>query len=164
MKTTIYKASLDKLSIGISFGGGALFLLIILLQAGPSGGESIAAPLISGVLFGGIYVVTYLYHPTAYEVSTDRLIIRRPVSRVIIERSDIQMVKLLQASEMGAVIRTFGVGGLFGYFGKFASNSIGKMTWYATRRDRYVWIKTKEGNNIIVTPDDPKGFCSEFNI
>ena len=164
MATKIFKAPLDKLSIGISIGIAALFLLIILLQTGPSGGGSIAAPLISSLLFGGIYLMAYLYHPTAYEVSTDRLIICRPLSHVAIERSVIQSVNLLQASDMGAVIRTFGVGGLFGYFGKFASASIGKMTWYATRRDRYVWIKTHDGINIIVTPDDPEGFCSEFNI
>lgn len=60
-------------------------------------------------------------------------------------------------------IRTFGVGGLFGYFGKFANAKLGNMTWYATRRDKTVLIKTAGNKKIILTPDDPNQFVADFN-
>ncbi len=158
-----FKASLDKLSIGISIGVGVLFVLIILLQVGASLQGNFIAAMVTGIFFSAIFLLSYLYHAREYTVSSSQLIINRPISNVVIERTAIQSVRIVSSSEMGAVIRTFGVGGLFGYFGKFASSSIGKMTWYATRRDHYVLIRLTSGENIIVTPDETQEFCSCFN-
>jgi hypothetical protein len=55
---------------------------------------------------------------------------------------------------MRGTIRTFGVGGLFGYFGKFHTPNIGHITFYATQRVNKVLIVTKQGKKIILTPDD----------
>lgn len=51
-------------------------------------------------------------------------------------------------------IRTFGNGGVFGYYGKFFNNSFGSMTWFATRRENFVMLILKDGRKIVVTPDD----------
>lgn len=51
-------------------------------------------------------------------------------------------------------IRTFGNGGLFGYFGKFYNAAFGKMTWYATRRNNYLVLSTSENGKIVLTPDN----------
>ena len=60
-------------------------------------------------------------------------------------------------NDMGLTIRTFGVGGLFGYFGKFFNSKIGRLTMYGTRRNNTVLIET-DNKKIILTPDDPIEF------
>jgi hypothetical protein len=55
------------------------------------------------------------------------------------------------------------MGGLFGYYGNFVNFSLGRMTWYATRRDKPVLVKTTDNRKIIVTPDDPDTFVNELS-
>ncbi len=59
-------------------------------------------------------------------------------------------------------IRTFGVGGLFGYYGEFVNWKLGNMTWYATRRDKTVLIETVDDKKLIVTPDEPEAFIKQL--
>ncbi|MBS4044542.1 MAG: hypothetical protein KGZ59_12085 [Chitinophagaceae bacterium] len=77
-------------------------------------------------------------------------------------KSEIISVGQLEKEKLKGTIRTFGVGGLFGYFGKFYNNKIGVMTLYATRRSNYVLIKTSANKKIILTPDNPEDFVKEF--
>lgn len=60
----------------------------------------------------------------------------------------------LSAREIGTMIRTFGNGGLFGYYGKFHSSKLGSMTLYATQSKNRILIKTIHGSQIMITPDD----------
>ena len=57
----------------------------------------------------------------------------------------------------------FGVGGVFGYQGTFTNPSLGRMTWYVTRKVNAVLIKTANGSKIIVTPNEPDNFVRELN-
>lgn len=67
---------------------------------------------------------------------------------------DIEQVRAVEEGEMNGLIRTFGVGGLFGYFGKYYANRIGNMTLYATQRKNRILIITKQHKKIVITPDD----------
>ena len=51
-------------------------------------------------------------------------------------------------------IRTFGVGGLFGYYGKFRNKTFGNMTWFATQQKNYLIFETTNNQKIVLTPDD----------
>ena len=64
---------------------------------------------------------------------------------------------------MYGVIRTFGVGGLFGYYGQFYNSKIGSMTWYATRQNNTVLVRTIDNKNIVLTPDEPEKFVANFD-
>jgi hypothetical protein len=68
---------------------------------------------------------------------------------------------MISKEQMGFAIRTFGVGGLFGYFGYFSSKNQGSMLWYATQREKFVMIHL-EGNKIVLTRRCHK-FCIRFN-
>lgn len=105
------------------------------------------------------FILCYLYHPTAYSVIGDSIIIHRPISPLVILRTDLLDIRIPTEAEMRWTIRTFGVGGLFGYFGKFTNTQLGGMTWYATQRDNYVLLVTKT-NRIILTPDSPEEFLA----
>lgn len=106
-----------------------------------------------------ILVGTYLFSVTGYTVEADRVIINRLLYNATIKRSDIAESRVLTDEEMKWSIRTFGVGGLFGYLGKFTNSNIGSMTWYATRRGNYILL-VAGGKKIVLTPDDPQAFIA----
>jgi hypothetical protein len=64
--------------------------------------------------------------------------------------------------EMWTTVRLFGVGGMFGYYGKFYSFALGNENWYATDMNRAVLLETDTGK-FVVTPDDPKAFLACFS-
>ncbi|QRQ99853.1 PH domain-containing protein [Dyadobacter sandarakinus] len=156
--STVYSASLDKMAKWVTAGVTLLFLFIVLspLFTDQNGGWGTA--VVSGVLLWSIYLVCYGLRPAGYVIQSDRLTIRRPFKNAVILRSQIREVHLLDDEALKWSIRTFAVGGLFGYFGKFANTKLGSMTWYATRRTRAVLIRTVNDKKIIVTPDNAGDF------
>ena len=48
--------------------------------------------------------------------------------------------------------------------GKFANTKVGNMTWYATRRNKTVLLKTIDNKKIILTPDEPEKFVANFAV
>lgn len=109
-----------------------------------------------------VTIICFILKPSHYILEEDAIIIHRKFNDVKILHSDILKVELVPAEKLKWSIRTFGVGGLFGYFGKFYNRNIGSMTWYATQRENFVLIKTSK-NNIIITPDDAENFVESYN-
>jgi hypothetical protein len=110
-----------------------------------------------------ILVITYGFSPKAYALEDRQLIIYRPFQNKLYATEGILTVSLVDKKELKKSIRVFGVGGLFGYFGLFRNSRYGTMIWYATRRDQFVVIERANGRTIVLTPDDPNAFVSEFN-
>ena len=108
------------------------------------------------------FIVVYLLRPNNYSVSSDKLLIHRAISNIEIDRNNIQMVKEIDESQVKNSIRTFGVGGFFGNFGKFWNSTLGNMTWYVTRKNNFVLVETKDQKKIILTPDKPEEFVASF--
>lgn len=74
--------------------------------------------------------------------------------KVSIKLEDINQVRTLTDNEMQGTVRTFGVDGLFGYFGKYHTPGIGHTTFYATQQKNKILIVTNNDNKIVITPDD----------
>lgn len=160
---TVYKATVDNTVKTITAIISVLFLFILVSQFNllKDAGTPFHVVSTIGLIF--IYGICYLLRPMAYELTNDNLIIHRPWKDVKIATQEIQSLTCISKATLSGSIRTFGVGGLFGYFGKFYQSKIGKMTWYATRTDRPVLIITKTGKKIIITPDDPQKLADDFN-
>lgn len=154
-----YKASIDTPVKGITIG--VFFLLIVIGQ------KSVAALIVaqgdiriilmhSGILllFVVLFLGSWLYAPQSYTVADNELSINRPIGKVRIMLSDMVQARLLADHETRGTIRTFGVGGLFGYFGKFHIPDIGHTTFYATQRKNKILIITNTDKKIVITPDD----------
>jgi hypothetical protein len=149
-----FKTSLDGLAKGITIGVIILFSVIIGGQLIPSYElDPIGSTVLIGLLFG-ICLFCILFRPLTYVLTSDKLIIHRLLSDVANDRKDIVTTREISNGDMGLTIRTFGVGGLFGYFGKFSNTKIGRLTMYATRRNNSVLIETTS-KKIILSPDDP---------
>lgn len=122
-----------------------------------------AIPIITIVSLLLIYFGTLLFKPINYSLTNNELIIHRPLKNKNIDRNKIHSVNLIDKEELKGTIRTFGVGGLFGYWGSFANKKIGAMTWYATRRNNAVLIETSDNKKIILTPNEPEKFVAALN-
>ena len=157
-----YKTSLDNLAKTVTIGVTILFIIIIYGQYSLITDEGKSLPIYLAIAFLLIYIITFSLRPISYNCSKDYIVIHRLITDVKIDRKEIKSVELIDKEILRQSFRTFGVGGLFGYFGKFYNSKVGKMTWYATRRYKAILVVTKENKNIIITPDDADGFVSNF--
>ena len=147
-----YKASLDKTAIIITILVSLLFGALTILN--------FILPL--AILLLIVYLICWHLKPLSYEIKADQIIIRRLIKSVHINRTDLVNLTLIDKNKLSGTIRTFGVGGLFGWYGKFSNNELGDMTWYLTRRDKPILIISKAGKKILISPDDAEGFSKEY--
>ncbi len=164
MNSTVYKTSFDTLTKIITAAITVLFALLIVLHITLLKDVGKFAPVLTVVLLVSIYLIAYLFHPVSYELTADKLIIKRPVSSLVIPRNTIKSTEQLSDGSLTGSIRTFGVGGLFGYYGKFANSKFGSMSWYATRRNKLVLLRTNDDKKIILTPDEAEKFVTELTL
>jgi len=109
-----------------------------------------------------ILLFTYGFSPKGYALEDGQFTVWRPFKAKQFQISDIISVTAVEKKNLKGSIRTFGVGGLFGYFGLFRNSTYGNMVWFATRRDRFVVIERSNGKTIVITPDDPAAFVSAY--
>ena len=163
-KEVKYPASLDMTAIVVTAIITLSFVCIIFAQF-PSVSEGFTqGPLSVIILCSGIYIFSLCFRPLRYSVTPTEVRIVRLIADVVVPRSEIVTAEQIEPRTIRWSIRTFGVGGLFGYFGKFSNSKIGNMTWYVTRRDTPVLIKTKGGRKILVSPNDPGRFMSDLGF
>ena len=160
----IYKTSMSNLVKGITMGVAILFIIIIIAQYSIITDTGRNGTFYTAVTLLLIYFIAFSFRPINYKIINNLLVIHRLFIDVKIERDNIKSVGLIDKNKIHGAIRIFGVGGLFGYFGNFANFEMGKMTWYATRKDRTVLINTKDNKKIILTPDEPEEFVAAFKV
>lgn len=159
----IYKTSLDNFAKTITVFTTIVFIVIITGQVSLIIDFQLTVPIITIIFLVATYLVAFLYRPIDYRVTDTKLIIHRPLQDIEIERKDIQSVEKIDKAKLSFTVRTFGVGGLFGYWGRFANHKIGVMTWYGTRRDKAVLVKTFSNKKFVVTPDNLDEFLASLS-
>ena len=106
--------------------------------------------------------ITYLFAPKYYRIENGNVIIVRPLSNIILPFNEILSAEESKDLKFFNTIRTFGSGGLFGYFGKCWNSRIGSFSLYGTQRKNWILITSSKGEKYIITPDD-KGMLEEIN-
>lgn len=116
-------------------------------------------PLIGLIVFNLIMLPTMLacegLSPQRLEIGESQIVILRRYNSVVIRRDEIKSIEKLPENAMRGAIRTGGVGGLFGYFGKFYTRSIGSFSLYATGSNNLFLIRKWDGKNIVVACSEP---------
>ncbi len=158
-----FKASLDSMAKRVTISVSILFAIIIVAELFIFRKEWQIGEVLTSLLLLVVYFGTYFYHPINYDLTDENLIIHRPIKDVVIKRQNIKRVERLNHDQMKWTIRTFGVGGVFGYFGKFVNSTWGDMTWYATRRDKTILIETNDDKRFVITPDEPEEFIKQLS-
>ncbi|WP_439880684.1 PH domain-containing protein [Pontibacter sp. MBLB2868] len=160
----IFKASLDGVAKAFStvytlLIFGVIFWQVFIFFEVPQSNSVIASLFLLGIL-----LVPYCYHPINYCIQAERVVIRRPLKNVVIRKREIERVRMVDRHEMKGTLRSFGVAGLYGYFGKFSNLEIGSMLWYATQKRNYVLIQTRDNKHYILTPDQPEDFIQQLKL
>ena len=153
---------MDKKATTITICVTIIFTAIIVGQYSIIKNAGHANPIYTTAALLLLYFGAFAFRPINYATTESELIVDRLLFNVHITRSTIKSCEVIEGNRIKGSFRMFGVGGLFGYYGNFSNFSLGRMTWYATRRDKVVLIRTLDNRNIIFTPDDPKKFVAEL--
>jgi hypothetical protein len=158
----VFKTSLDKLAKVVTAVITILFTAIIFLQLIfiQDFGNTSSIITITTLLIS--YFIAFIFRPISYIILDEFLVIHRPLLDIKIALNEIENMVVLDSQELKGTIRTFGVGGLWGYWGSFANSRIGAMKWYATRMSNAVLITTGNNKKIVLTPDDPELFVKKL--
>ncbi len=109
-------------------------------------------------------ILTYGFAPSSYSVIDDSIVIHRKLfGEKRIPLSDVSAIRSVSKGEMKGSMRTFGVGGLFGFFGHFRSRDLGAYRMYGSRWSNFVLIELKNGKKILITPDEISAVIEKWN-
>ena len=78
----------------------------------------------------------------------------RPIGSVNYPISEIKVISKINPGVMIGGIRLFGVGGLFGYYGKYYNFKLGHLTLYTTQKRNRILMTMTTGKKIVISPDD----------
>ncbi|MFI5222059.1 MAG: PH domain-containing protein [Bacteroidia bacterium] len=106
------------------------------------------------LFFVATLIICYVLSPGSYVINETDLIIKRPAGDAKIKLSDIAEIRMANEGELKWMLRTFGNGGLFGYYGKYFVYGIGTLTLYTTKLTNRIFIQTKQGKKFLISPDD----------
>lgn len=156
-----FACTLDGLAIAMtlvswvtSLGAAAIILVVVGLTL-----PLLAAPFL--LIFVGVPVWTMLVAPRGYLVGPTGLTVLRLVGGRVVPFAAIAGARRVARSDLGWLWRTFGSGGAHGYFGRYRSRRLGPLVLEATRRDRWVLVRRRDGQpNLVLSPDDPDGFLA----
>ena len=112
--------------------------------------------VISFLLMYGAIFIAYGLIPKRIAISVDQILIKNLFGSILINIKEIESFNKIQ--KLGLNLRTFGVGGLFGYFGRFNEGDI----WYVTNTHKKVKIILKSGKVYMISPEHPDDFINEI--
>lgn len=154
MKTS---ASLDSLGQLITYSVLALMGVLSVVIATwfweDPDGDRLIIFIFTEIICIGLPLFTYLYAPVAFSLQADALIIHRKMNSISIPLHQITSVKTMDYASMSGIIRLFGVGGMFGYYGIYRIQGIGIVNMYARHKKHFILLESAH-KKWIITPDD----------
>lgn len=116
--------------------------------------------IVSLVAFVLLMLVTMIvcegYAPQRLEIGREHITIVRRFGSVTIERYTIRRIEPLHDGALRLAVRKFGVGGLFGFFGKFYSRKIGAFDLYATRSENLFLLHLSDDRKVVISCAEPQ--------
>ena len=94
----------------------------------------------------------YAYSPRYITVSDSHICLYRGIGKVQIKYSDITDFGIFNNKEFAA--RTFGIGGIFGYTGKFYTKTLGNHTEYVGNYSQAFYLILRNGKKYVFSCED----------
>jgi hypothetical protein len=104
----------------------------------------------------GIVFVAALFAVRGYSVLDGKLLVHRLGWATKFDLSTLSSAEVSPGASMGSV-RALGIGGLFGFVGRYRNEVLGLYRAYATN-DLNTVVLDFGGEKVVVTPDDPEQF------
>jgi hypothetical protein len=114
----------------------------------------------TAALVAVLLAATFSLAPRSFAVEGGQVRIERPLRPIAIPVRRIRSAGLLPPGALRGALRLGGSGGLFGYYGRFWSRTLGAFRLYATRREGLVRIDTPD-ERFVLSPDAPERFLEE---
>jgi len=121
-----------------------------------------ALPIVLGLILlaFGILFGAYLFAPRGFGLTSEGVLVSRPVRSFIIPYREIVEAKPLdRLTWLG--VRLWGSGGLYGFYGLYHLAHIGKAWVYATRRKHLIYLKTRV-ETYVLSPDPVEKFLQNL--
>lgn len=116
-----------------------------------------------GVTLPAVMLLAYAFSPRGYAITAESITIRRLVGDVRVKTAAVRYARRASADDMRGCVRLIGSGGLFGYYGWFRTDELGKSHWYVTDRNTGVIVWTSD-QVIVLSPGDPDRFLHELGV
>lgn len=115
-------------------------------------------------IFIFVFLLAFLIIPTEFILNEETLIIRCPAFSRKIDIKNIEFVRLVEPSEL-QLIRTMGIGGLFGYRGYYYTRQLGSVRYFGRHKNgQKVVLSTFDKKMYVLAPDDAAGLVRALNI
>jgi hypothetical protein len=120
-------------------------------------------PRIAGISFFSVSFLILLWaglkSPYALNASTEELTILRPLQPIRIPVASVRRISPVAPNDMKSLVRTFGSGGLFGFYGHFYNARLGHIRLYTRKLTtrRLILIETYDMGKLVV-------YCSEPDL
>src|ERR1035438_980863 len=146
---TSFSASYDSTTKFISAGILVFFLVITVAL------HNVIVACVAALVLAG----SYAWSPRSYTIAHRSILVNRLIGTVLIPLDGIREARIATADDFRDCLRTFGNGGLFGYYGQFSTAKLGSSTWYVTNRSHSVVVITSS-KTAVFSPDDIDGFLA----
>ncbi len=152
-----FRARYDALTLGITafslliLGGMSLLVLTFVPQR-------FSWP--AALLLLTVVLITYGFSPRGFSLSPDGLRIHRPFGAHVLPYDRIRSARRAQPGELCG-LRTFGSGGMFGFFGWFWSRRLGHYRAFVTNRREMVLVEAERP--YLLTPERPEDFLRSLS-
>lgn len=166
MPASSYRAEPDRTTVLLTGVAGLLTAAPVFyaLLSRHLGGAAFLALLLGLWLAGA-----FLFAPSGYAVEFTSLVVRRAGGDERIYLGDLREARLMDVDDgvglprtgTGGVFHLIANPGVFGVYGVFANVALGRHTWYATRRDDLVLLRTAD-HAYVVSPSEPERFVEEL--
>lgn len=118
-------------------------------------------------IFSTLFILAIIFGCAAftvhgYSVQDGKLLVHRLGWAKEFDLKKLQKIDVTPDAMIGSV-RTWGIGGLFGYIGYFRNSTLGIYRAYATNSKNTVVLEFEKGK-IVVTPDSPKEFEEAIDL
>ena len=117
----------------------------------------IAKSLLLACLSLFLISVAFAYSPRGYVVAEGSIIIRRLAKDAQVALESVKEARTAVQDDLHGLVRLWGSGGLFGYYGLHRTRKLGRSTWYVTNRSKMVVLDTG-AKRVLLSPDDPDAF------
>jgi hypothetical protein len=107
-------------------------------------------------LVGLLLVGALVFSVRGYSIERDRVVIHRMGWGSAFPLDELEGAWAAPHATMGSM-RLAGVGGVFGFLGRYRNSTLGVYRSFATDHHRTV-VLDFEGERVVVTPDDPEEF------
>lgn len=111
------------------------------------------------VLLSLILLATAIVGIRGYRLTDEELLVRHVGWSQRWSLRDLRDITVRPGVLSGS-FRTLGIGGFFGYLGRFRSSSLGDYQAYVTDGSRAVVLRFTD-STVVVSPDDPAAFVSK---